>query len=96
MAGEGALQRYFKAKVKAHGVFWRKIKFEGQRGCPDTIIAKNGRVMFVELKTPTGDGELSALQVYQINEMSGAGMDVRVINTREAIDHVIKEITKRR
>jgi hypothetical protein len=34
---EGALQSYFKNQTKRYNVLWRKIKFEGRRGCPDVI-----------------------------------------------------------
>ncbi|MDB4261351.1 hypothetical protein N9878_00650 [bacterium] len=91
---EGSLQAYFKNQCKARGVFWRKIKFEGQRGCPDVMIAFEGRVMFVELKNPNGKGKLSALQVRQILKMNTAGLTCHVTDNKEGVDDVIRRITR--
>jgi hypothetical protein len=89
---EGHLQKYFKRQATKHKVFWRKIAFEGQRGCPDILLLNNGRAMFVELKHPDGTGKLSELQKYQIAEMRAAGAVVHVINSKDEVDEIIKEI----
>tara|TARA_R110000751_G_scaffold170172_3_gene276832 strand:+ start:2128 stop:2412 length:285 start_codon:yes stop_codon:yes gene_type:complete len=89
---EGSLQAYFKNQCKARGVFWRKIKFEGQRGCPDVMIAYEGRVLFVELKNPNGKGELSALQVRQILKLNAAGVTCHVTDSKDGVDDVIRKL----
>jgi hypothetical protein len=89
---EATLQRYMRSKCKTHSVFWRKMKFEGQHGCPDVMIAYEGQVMFVELKSDTGMGRLSGIQEYQIEKMRNADIIVRVISTKEGVDDVIREI----
>ncbi len=91
MAGEGSLQNYFKDQCALRGILWRKIKFEGRRGGPDTLIAKHGRAVFIELKNPNKRGRLSSLQDRQIMHMTDVGLDVRVIDSREGIDNVIGE-----
>ena len=91
---EGALQSYFKNQTKKHKVFWRKIKFEGRRGCPDVLIAFDGQVIFVELKNPNKKGRLSQLQVRQIQHMKDAGLSVEIITDKEQVDDVIRKITR--
>ena len=93
MITEAALQRYFKRQCKEHGIYWRKLTFEGRRGAPDTLIAIIGRAVFVELKSPTGKGKLSKLQEREIGHMRDAGLDVRVIQTKEEVDDIIRELT---
>ena len=59
---------------------WRKIKFEGQSGCPDILIAHKGRIIFVELKSPTKKGRLSEIQKRQIKHFKNAGIKVHVVD----------------
>lgn len=93
MKTEGALQRYFKSQAASHGIMWRKIKFEGQSGCPDILIAHKGRIIFVELKSPTKKGRLSEIQKRQIKHFKNAGIKVHVVDDKEQVDNVISEIT---
>ena len=76
---EGTLQRYFKRQAKLAGILWRKIKFEGQRGCPDVLIAK---------------GKLSEIQKRQIKKLTDAGIEAHVIDTQKDIDDIIKNFPK--
>ena len=91
MAGENLLQRYFKARCKEQSILWRKLSFEGRRGCPDTLIAKDGKIMLVEIKNPNRRGKLSELQKRQIGHLQNAGIDVRVVASKEEVDDVIRE-----
>lgn len=93
---EGSLQRYFKSACTKEGILWRKIKFEGQRGCPDVMIAYGGRVVLVELKNPNKRGRLSALQARQIAKFKQVGIEVHVVDNKDQIDNVIREIVKTR
>ena len=90
---EGLLQAYFKRKAKQERVYWRKIKFEGQRGCPDCLIAFEGRIVLVELKRPDKRGWLSELQKKQIKRLTDAGIEAHVIDSKDGIDAIIKDIT---
>ena len=91
---EGSLQRYFKRQAKLAGILWRKIKFEGKRGCPDVLVAKGGKVVLVELKNPDGKGKLSELQKSQIKKLTDAGIEALVIDTQKDIDDVIEKFPK--
>lgn len=89
MKTEAHLQGYAKRQCELHDVLWRKIAYPYRRGAPDTFMAKNGRIVFVELKTPAGTGKLSALQRREHGHLRLAGMDMRVIDNKEDIDIVI-------
>ena len=93
MKTEGALQRYFKRQAASHGILWYKIRFEGQRGCPDILIAYKGKIELIELKSPTKKGRLSELQKRQIKKFKDAGITVHVVDSKEQVDNVISEIT---
>jgi hypothetical protein len=89
---EAALQAYLKRQAKAHGILWRKIKFEGQRGCPDILLARGGKVALVELKSPSKKGRLSELQKRQIEHLTDVGIAVHVTDDRDEIDEIIRSL----
>lgn len=93
MKTEGALQRYFKRQAASHDVLWRKIKFEGQRGCPDLLIAYKGKIVLIELKSPNKKGRLSEIQIRQIKKFKDVGITVHVVDNKEQVDNVIQDIT---
>ena len=93
MVSEGSLQTYFKAQCLKNNILWRKMAFIGRRGCPDVFIAWGGKIILVELKSPSGKGKLSELQKREIQHLIDVGVSVRVINQRIEVDDIIKEIT---
>ena len=93
---EGSLQRYFKSACTKEGILWRKIKFEGQRGCPDLLIAYKGKIVLIELKSPNKKGRLSEIQIRQIKKFKDVGITVHVVDNKDQIDNVIREIVKTR
>jgi len=93
MNSERALHRYVAKEAKRVGVLCRKVVYVGRRGCPDILLVFGGRVMLLELKSPTGKGRLSASQETEIQRLRVRGMDVRVINSQEEVDDAIKDIT---
>lgn len=64
--------------AEARGWIFRKLKFIGRRGAPDRMFAKDGRVMFVELKAPGKPP--STGQVREIRQLRAAGLDVHLID----------------
>ena len=71
MAGEGRLHKKCKELAELAGVLFRKIKFEGRKGCPDVLlIFPNGTVVFVELKNPNGDGVVSGSQSRELQKIA--------------------------
>ena len=82
---ERDIERRLVAKAKAAGGQALKWVSPGQAGVPDRIVLlPNGRVIFVELKSPRG--KLSAIQVRVIERLRNLGFDVRVIDSKEGVD----------
>lgn len=76
---------------KAGGVAYKWVS-PGNNGVPDRIvIIPGGRIIFVELKAP--GKKPTALQQVQHDRLRVLGCDVRVIDSREGVDDLIKELT---
>ncbi|MCY1718543.1 VRR-NUC domain-containing protein [Microbacterium sp. SL62] len=88
---EAHVEKYLYARVKALGGMC--LKFEsGINGVPDRVVILDGRVVFVETKAP---GEKPRrLQKIRLAEMSAAGADCRVADTRVLVDALLEEITE--
>lgn len=72
------------------GLYCRKFSSPSNRGVPDRIIGKNGRILFLELKRP--GNEPTALQLREINLIRNCGLRaVWVDNFRDA-EIVIRSI----
>lgn len=82
---ENLVESYFIEQVNEHGGFSRKYTSPGRRGVPDRIafLPSLGAV-FVELKTEKGN--LSILQVREIERMTQTGAACAVLNSRIEID----------
>ena len=91
---EGHLEKYLNNRYKDAGVFQRKIKCAGRRGFPDRFLAKNGRLILIELKHDGGTGVLSVLQEREIARLRAVGVDVRVIDNKREIDDAIERLIK--
>tara|TARA_R110000744_G_scaffold272401_1_gene385375 strand:+ start:514 stop:798 length:285 start_codon:yes stop_codon:yes gene_type:complete len=89
---EASLQRYFKREAAKHKIFWRKIAFDGHRGCPDVFVAHKRHIMLVELKNPNHKGVISKKQANEITRLRDAGVTVNIIDNRGDIDALIKDL----
>lgn len=87
---EGIVENYLIKQSAIHDCLCYKFTSPGKRGVPDRIIIGKGRTIFVELKSETGD--LRKQQEFRIREMKEHGADVRVLNTKEKIDHFFTEL----
>lgn len=74
---EAVMEQLLIERAADRGWFARKVSWPGRRGAPDRFFAKNGTVMFVELKRPKG--RLSANQVREIALLRDAGLTVHVV-----------------
>lgn len=93
MAGEGNLEKWFKSQCELNGVFIRKLVSPGNTGFPDRMVAYKGKVIFVELKNPNGEGSVSAKQDYTIKLMRDQDLDVCVVQSKEECEDVIRRLT---
>lgn len=87
---EGIVEVYLRDQCEANGILCYKFVSPGYRGVPDDIIIYNGKTIFVETKSSTG--QLSEIQKKRIHDMKDHGADVRVCSTRPSIDKLLKEL----
>lgn len=62
-------------------------------GQPDLLlIGRNGGVLFIEVKTPTG--RLSNSQIHEHNRLTSYGMDVRVMRSAKEAKECLTEVSR--
>lgn len=85
---EAKIQRWFIAECRRNGLFVAKVKSQSFRGFPDVIV---GGIppKFVELKMH--NGRLSVAQMRRLDDMRGAGMDVRVYYGKADAERFFRE-----
>lgn len=89
---ERNIEVYLRDRIKSAGGLALKWVSPGNSGVPDRIvIMPGGRIVFVELKAP--GKKPTELQKYQQERLRALGCDVRVIDSREGVDELIKELT---
>lgn len=86
---EAYVEKYLVAKVQSTGGVCYKFT-SGTLGVPDRIVIAFGHTLFIECKAPNEKPRPSQLIV--IREMRDAGADVRVFDSREQVDELVKEI----
>jgi hypothetical protein len=72
---EKELERRVIAHCKANGIWCRKFSSPNARGVPDRILAKNGKVMFLELKAP--GGRPTAFQYRELRLLDAYGITAK-------------------
>ena len=89
---ERNLQRYLIISAELHDIFCRKVQAIGHVGFPDVFLARNGRIVLVELKSPSGKGRLSKKQEKEIERLRNEDINVYVIDSYAGADDVIKNL----
>lgn len=69
-----------------------KVQAIGVRGFPDRLILLQGKVVFIEFKTPTG--VLSEHQIRCHNRLKALGLDIHVCRSKEEAINVIENIAR--
>jgi len=87
---EKQLQDYLRRAAKAAGILYSKLESRSTNGWPDCILIANGRVVFIELKTPRGTGSLSPIQNHVITQIRAHGGEVHVISAPSEVDALVK------
>jgi len=93
MTPAGKLQDRLKRLVQGSGGQYRKVRWEGRRGCPDCFIWWEWpRAAFVEIKA---DGDrLSGHQQREIERMREAQFPVFIVRTVEEIEEIVELVRK--
>lgn len=91
MVRESDIEAYLRERVRAMGGWALKFISPGAAGVPDRLVClPHGRVVFVELKRP---GERPRpLQAWTIERLRALGFEVRVIDSIEAVDVLVREV----
>ena len=90
---EADLEKYGKKQLQSIGCLVYKFVSPTKRGVPDDItVCPDGRVFFIEYKTPNGTGKLSKLQELQIAKLRANNATVLVINSVKEVDALVKAI----
>jgi len=88
---EKALEKRLKDKVEKRGGKLLKFVSPGMAGVPDRILLYPiGGIIFVEMKD-IGE-KLEPLQVKRANELRVLGHDARCIDSKQAVDDLVKEV----
>jgi len=81
MVTEAEIEKPTVALATMHGWFVRKVEWPGRRGAPDRVFIKDGRVVWIEFKSPTG--KPTKQQLLEIRRMREAGAEVHICNSLE-------------
>jgi hypothetical protein len=88
---ERDIEAYLREQVKALGGWAPKWTSPGNSGVPDRlVILPGGRIAMVELKAP--GGKPSPLQLVQHKRLRALGCDVRVVDSKEQVDALLREL----
>ena len=87
---EGIVEGYLRDQCQAHNALCYKFVSPGYRGVPDDIVIYDGKTVYVETKSATGD--LQVIQKKRIADMKAHGADVRVCHTRKSIDDMLSNL----
>ncbi len=93
MTPAGKLQGHLRKLVQGSGGQYRKIRYEGRRGCPDCLIWWEWpQIAFIEIKAE-GD-RYSKLQEREVERMQSAGIPVFTARTAEDVEKIIELVRK--
>ena len=93
MTPAGRLQDHLKHVVQKSGGQYRKVRWEGRRGCPDCFVWWAWpKVAFIEIKADAD--RVSGHQQREIERMRAHGVPVYVARTIEEIDEIVKKVQK--
>lgn len=88
----GKLQDHLKKLVQGSGGQYRKIRYEGRRGCPDCEIWWEWPA-FAKVEIKAGKDRFSKLQDREVERMQNAGLPVftaRDMSDIEAIVEIVR------
>lgn len=88
MTPAGKLQDRLKKLVQGSGGQYRKVRWEGRKGCPDCFIWWDGAMAFVEIKA--GDDRYSELQAREVARMQRDGLPVFTARDLSDVEAIVE------
>ena len=93
MTPAAKLQEHLKKRVQGSGGQYRKVRWEGRRGCPDCFIWWTWpHAAFVEIKAERD--VLSAIQRREVERMREDGVPVYLATSIADLEKIIEEVRK--
>jgi hypothetical protein len=93
MTPASKLQEHLKKRVQGSGGQYRKVRWEGRRGCPDCFIWWTWpHAAFVEIKADRD--VLSAIQRREVERMREDGVPVYIATSVADIEEIIEKVRK--
>lgn len=93
MTPAGKLQGHLRKLVQGSGGQYRKVRYEGRRGCPDCLVWWEWpQIAFIEIKAE-GD-RYSKLQEREVERMQSAGIPVFTARTAEDVEKIVELVRK--
>ena len=93
MTPAGRLQSHLKHVVQHSGGQYRKVRWEGRRGCPDCFVWWTWpHVAFIEIKADKD--RVSKVQDQEIQRMRNYGVPVYIARSNEEIDEIVEKVRK--
>ena len=93
MTPASKLQEHLKKRVQGSGGQYRKVRWEGRRGCPDCFIWWTWpHAAFVEIKAERD--VVSVLQRREIERMKADGVPVYLATSVADLEKIIEEVRK--
>ena len=91
MTPAAKLQEHLKKRVQGSGGQYRKVRWEGRRGCPDCFIWWTWpHAAFVEIKADRD--VLSAIQRREVERMREDGVPVYLATSVADLEKIIEEV----
>lgn len=87
MASEQKLQSRIISALEADGWIVVKTITLSKNGFPDIFSFKNGKTLFIEVKSE--NGKASELQKYRIEQLTKAGFEAYIINSYEQFKKIV-------
>ena len=92
METEKQLQDYIMKECKKRNILCHKLESRTSCGWPDLILMYNGESLFIDVKSPSGTGNLSALQVWTIADIQAHCGWVEAVDSKVVADTLIEEL----
>lgn len=87
---EKEVEKYLVHKAYVRSILCRKAKWIGNRGCPDRVLMRDGKIVWIEVKG--SKGKLSDIQIHEQNRMIAHGQIVVTVYSFEDVDSVFSNV----